>query len=230
MQNSAPRELWFIRHGESVANAGGVTVEASSYSLTELGHRQSALLSDALRDGPELIIHSTYRRAKETAAPAMRRFAHVSAEEWPVQEVQYLDPAKCVGTTQDERRDMSQEYWQACDPHFAAPGAESFAGFIARVQAALDALARREERLVFVFSHGHFMSAIAWLLLSQPARIDSAAMRRFYQFIHACVVPNCAVLPLFLHPCGRQSLGGLWVPEGMESDGAHAAVSGLAGA
>ena len=49
----------------------------------------------------------------------MARFAHVPVEEWPVQEVQYLAPAKCVGTTQDERRAFSVEYWDRCDPEHA---------------------------------------------------------------------------------------------------------------
>lgn len=229
MERNSPREVWFIRHGESVANAGGVTMEAWSYPLSELGYRQSDQLASALPAEPHLIIHSPYKRARETAEPTMRRFAHVRTEEWSVQEVQYLDAEKCTGTTQDQRREMSREYWRVGDPHFAAPGAESFAGFIARVQAAIDALAVRDERHTFVFSHGQFMSALAWLLLSRPAIIDSAAMRRFYQFIHGYPMPNCAVLPLFLHPCGRHSLGGVWVPDGVETETAQRATGGLAG-
>jgi broad specificity phosphatase PhoE len=134
-----------------------------------------------------------------------------------------------VDTTQEERRELSSEYWERCDPHHAAPGAESFVEFLGRVADALERLARRPERRTFVFSHGQFMNALAWLTFSRPAQIDSMAMRRFHQFIHGCTVPNCAILPLHLHGDGSRSLGGLWVPEGVESESAAPAQAGLAG-
>src|SRR5687767_13515487 len=102
-RDKGAREVWFIRHGESVANAGGRTAEAGSYPLTERGSRQAAQLAAALPLEPDFIIHSPYLRARQTAEPSMGRFAKVPSDEWPVQEVQYLDPALCVNTTQDER-------------------------------------------------------------------------------------------------------------------------------
>ncbi len=228
MNGISPREVWFIRHGESVANAGGRTLEASSYELTELGFRQAEQIASALQHEPDLIIHSPYTRARQTAEPTIQRFSNVPTTEWPVQEVQYLDPAKCVGTTQDERRAMSHEYWNRCDPEHTEPDAESFIAFIDRVKQALTGFSQRKERRIFVFSHGQFMSAIAWLVLSRPAVLDSLAMRRFYQFIHGYSVPNGSVLPVFYHPDGALSLGGLWLPDGVESPEANL-TSGLAG-
>jgi broad specificity phosphatase PhoE len=225
--NARPREVWFIRHGESIANAGARTVEASGYELTPLGFRQAEQVARALPEAPDLIVHSPYVRAKQTAEPSIRRFANISTIEWPVQEVQYLDPAKCVGTTQDERRAMSLEYWDRCDPEHAEPNAESFVVFIERVRQSLAGFSQRHERRTFVFSHGQFMSAAAWLILSRPAVIDSVAMRRFYQFIHGYSVPNGAVMPVFYHPDGARSLGGLWLPDGVEADANLA--GGLAG-
>lgn len=223
-----PREIWFIRHGESVANAGARTTEASGYPLTELGFRQAAQVADALPHGPELIIHSPYVRARQTAHPAIQRFADIPVEEWPVQEVQYLDPAKCAGTTQEERRAMSIEYWERSDPHHAEPDAESFVAFVDRVRDALRGLSLRRERRIFVFGHGQFMSAVAWLLLSRPSVVDEVAMRRFYKFIHGYAVPNCGVMPVYVHECGSHSLGGLWLPDGV--DGVEANIAGgLAG-
>jgi len=215
MQANSFREVWFVRHSESVANAGARTREAPTYPLTECGFRQAAALAGALAVEPELIVVSPYTRARQTAEPAIRRFHRSTVEEWPVHEVQYLAPSLCVDTTQDDRRELSLQYWERADPRFTAPGAESFAEFVARAADAVERLVRRPERRVFVFSHGHFMSAVAWLILSRPGVIDSAAMRRFHQFTHAWSVPNCAILPLYLHPDGVHSLGGLWVPEGV---------------
>ncbi len=228
MTHAKPREIWFIRHGESIANAGARTVEASSYALTELGFRQAEQVSRALPHGADLIVHSPYVRAVQTAQPAIARFANIAVEEWPVHEVQYLDPAKCVGTTQEERRAMSLEYWDRCDPEHAEPNAESFVVFIDRVRQSLAGLSQRREQRIFVFSHGQFMSAAAWLILSRPAVIDRIAMQRFYKFIHGYSVPNGSVMPLYVHPEGPCSLGGLWLPDGVESADANLAA-GLAG-
>jgi 2,3-bisphosphoglycerate-dependent phosphoglycerate mutase len=227
MNASSHRENWFIRHSESVANAGARTREAPTYPLSGIGFRQAEQLAAALPAEPELIVVSPYVRARQTAEPAIRRFPRARVEEWPVHEVQYLDPALCVDTTQDERRALSSDYWERCDPHHAAPGAESFVEFLSRVADAVERIARRPERRIFVFSHGQFMNALAWLTFSRPMQIDSRAMRRFHQFIHGCTVPNCAILPLHVHGDGSRSLGGLWVPEGVEAQ--SVAQAGLAG-
>ena len=229
MQKSSAREVWFIRHAESVANAGGRTREAPTYPLSELGFRQAAQLNSALPAEPELIITSPYTRAQQTAELAIRRFPMARVEEWPVQEVQYLDPALCVDTTQDERRVLSDAYWERCDPDFAAPGAESFVGFIGRVTNALQRLTQRMERTTFIFCHGRVMDAVAWLTLTPPAVVDAGAMRRFFHFIHGFIVPNCAILPMHFHPDGRRSLGLMWVPEGIEAETAGRTPLSLAG-
>lgn len=220
MQKSSAREVWFIRHAESVANAGGRTREAPSYPLSALGFRQAEQLAGSLAAEPDLIVVSPYVRARQTAEFAIRRFPNARTEEWPVQEVQYLDPALCVDTTQDERSILSDAYWERCDPHFAAPGAESFSGFIARIADSLHRLSLRAECSTFVFCHGRVMDAVAWLSLSPPAIVDADAMRRFFNFFHGFTVPNCSVLPLHFHPDGRRSLGTLWVPGGVEAEAA----------
>ena len=228
MESRSHREVWFIRHGESVANAGGRTVEAATYPLSALGFRQAQQLATALTVEPELILVSPYLRARQTAEACIARFPDVPVEEWPVQEVQYLDPMLCVGTTQEERFAMAHEYWERCDPQHAAPNAESFMHFITRASNAIERLAALGERRVFVFCHGHFMNAVAWLMLTRPPVMDAAAMRHYYEFIHGFKVMNCAVLPLHFHADGGRSLGGLWVPQGVESE--HTQREGVAAA
>ncbi len=219
MQNrNAIREVWFIRHGESVANAGGRTKETSVCSLTERGFRQAEQLAAALPAEPEFIVHSTYVRALQTAEPTMRRFHGVPVDEWAVQEVQYLDPMLCVDTTQAERREMVHDYWLRCDPDYTAPGAESFALFMARARTTLGALSARHERITFVFSHGHFIRALAWMVLFRPSAVDVAAMQHFRHFMASYPVPNCSIMPMYLHEDGTQSLGALWVPDGLERE------------
>ena len=217
MTRSSHREVWFIRHGESVANAGARTIEAATYPLSNLGFRQAGQLAAALEVEPDLIVVSPYVRARQTAEPAIRRFPNARVEEWRVHEVQYLSPALCVDTTQDDRNGMALAYWQRCDPHHAEAEAESFAEFCARVGDAIESAARRSERRIFVFCHGRVMQAIAWLVLTRPAAIDGAAMREFSNFMNGVAVPNCAILKMHCHADGARTLAGICVPEGIES-------------
>lgn len=229
MTGSSHREVWFIRHSESVANAGARTRKAPTYPLSKLGLRQAEQLATALHEEPDLIVVSPYVRARQTAEPAIRRFPKARVEEWPVHEVQYLDPALCVDTTQEERRGLAELYWRRCDPHHAAPGAESFVEFATRVGDAIERLARCVERRIFVFCHGHVMQVIAWLAVSRPSAIDSAAMRGFHDFMHGMTVPNCAILPLRRHADGSRTLAALWVPGGIEGETVGRNQTGQAG-
>ena len=229
MQRSNLREAWFIRHAESVANAGGRTVAAATYPLSERGFRQAEQLAPTLPQSVDLVVVSPYTRSQQTAEAFLRAAKAGAVEQWPVQEVQYLDPALCVNTTQEERRAMSLAYWETCDAEYAAPEAESFVTFVRRAQGTLQRLIERPEQKTFIFCHGQFISAIAWLILTRPARLDTSAMRRFYQFIHGYSVPNCSVLPVYIHENASFATGGLWIPEGIDTDAPHLAGSGLAG-
>ena len=229
MTGNNHREVWFIRHSESVANAGARTREAPTYPLSALGFRQAEQLAAGLQGEPVLIVVSPYVRARQTAEPAMRRFPKARVEEWTVHEVQYLDPALCVDTTQDERRGLAEAYWERCDPQHAAPGAESFVEFSTRVGDVIERVAQRAERRIFVFCHGHVMQLIAWLTLTRPRAIDSAAMRRFCHFMHGFPVPNCSILPLHFHADGSRTLAGLWVPGGIEAETVGREQTGQAG-
>jgi len=93
-----------------------------------------------------------------------------ATETWPIQEFTYLAPARCINTTVADRKVWVDEYWAKADPAFVhGEGAESFLEFIQRVQVFLDRLADAPGNQVAVFSHGQFMSALAWLLVRRYA-------------------------------------------------------------
>lgn len=170
----------FIRHGESVANAGGVTEQPHSVPLTTLGREQAEELSRSFAGPPDLIITSPYLRARHTAAPAAARFAHVPLEVWPVHEICCLAPGRCVGTTSMQRRPWVEAFWERADPHHRdGEGAESYTEFAGRVRAALGRLAMLPPLDVTVFSHGQFMKAIEWEIVQGSPPMDADAMRGF---------------------------------------------------
>ncbi len=64
-------ELYIVRHGQSMANAG---IPMADAPLTELGHRQAELLGQELRDVPlDCIYGSTLCRAAQTAGDIAKR-------------------------------------------------------------------------------------------------------------------------------------------------------------
>ena len=72
---SLRKTLTFIRHGESVANAGAVTMPHEAIPLSAIGQRQAAELATLLEVRPSTIFVSGMIRTHETAAPYCKRHA-----------------------------------------------------------------------------------------------------------------------------------------------------------
>ncbi len=219
-----------MRHGESVGNAGERTRDPGSYSLTTHGFAQAEAFAARLDRAPASIVVSPYVRAQQTAAPTIRRFPHVRVEEWPVQEITFLAPERCLDTTQVERRLMARVFWAKCDPQFTdGEGAESFALTVGRARAALASLQARGDAFTLVFSHGVFMRIMHWIALTQRPVIDAEAMRLCYEFVRGWDVPNCSVLPMLVTPEGTLFTGPVSDPTGTAGEPANAEQIHLSG-
>ncbi|TDC68026.1 histidine phosphatase family protein [Actinomadura sp. GC306] len=199
------RRVWLIRHGQSESNAGLPTNGPGASPLTGLGRRQAARMAAAFTAPPDLIVGSPFIRAQQTAEPTVERFPEVPYEEWPVQEFTFLGRLHSPQTTGEQRRPYAEEYWERLDPAYVhGHDGESFQALIARARALLDRLAERpEDGLIAVFTHGVFMKAVMWSLLTGVTDPDAAAMRSFRDFLGACDVPNCSVMELW-RPSGTQ--------------------------
>lgn len=70
-------KLILVRHGQSQANAGLIFAGHSDFDLSELGHKQAALLADHLvgRESITAIYSSDLRRAYHTATPTAERLS-----------------------------------------------------------------------------------------------------------------------------------------------------------
>lgn len=181
----------FIRHGQSTSNAGEVTVDTGSTPLTALGLEQAAAVRDSFTAPPDLIAVSPFLRARQTAALTQERFPHVPVEIWPVEEFTYLAPERYDNTTAAERGPWAAAYWRRADPFFVdGPGAESLAGLIARVHAALDRLAALDVREVAMFGHGQFMKMLRWRIEQPSAVIGAQLMQAFHVYMLTHSIPN----------------------------------------
>ncbi|MEU5883373.1 histidine phosphatase family protein [Spirillospora sp. NPDC047279] len=191
--------VWLIRHGESESNAGLPTNGPGASPLTGLGREQAGRVAAAFDGPPDLIVASSFVRARETARPTRERFPDVPYEEWPVQEFTYLGSLHGPSTTAEERRPHVEEYWTRCDPAYSNGGGESFQDLITRGREFVDRLAARPEQgLVAVFTHGIFMRALLWSLQLGVSAPDHADMESFRTFMINSATPNGTIAELRL--------------------------------
>jgi broad specificity phosphatase PhoE len=195
--------VWFIRHGESLSNAGRSTLSPDFTGLTSLGSKQAGAVARIFPRSPSLIVMSKYRRTEETAQPTIRRFPGVMWEKWPnVHEFTYLSWSHSMETTEQSRQAYVEKFWQRKDPLYADGEGETFTNFISRVSGALERLRYNEKDFIAVFTHGYFMRAVWWYLQARPERINSRSMEEFYRLRSAFYIPNGAILPVKLR--GRE--------------------------
>ena len=186
----------FIRHGESLANVGGVTGDPCAIPLTAPGQEQADKLSRIFNNAPDLIVSSHYARALDTAGATIARFPHVPFEIWPVHEIETLATKRRVNTTLADRRPWIKDYWSRGDPHYVdGPGAESYNDFVERVRSALTRLKTLIERPdtppeTLIFSHGQFMKAIHWEIAEASPPVTRETMQAFSAFHHAAPIAN----------------------------------------
>ena len=188
--------VFLIRHGESESNAGLPSADPGSVPLTPDGHRQARHIAQVLADVPALIVTSPYLRARQTAQPTISRFPAAACQEWPVQEFTYLGDLHRRTSTAAERQPYARAYWDQADPHHASPGAESFTSLLRRTAGFLDRLSAQQSGPVAVFTHGLFMRAVAWSLLTGITAPGQDQMRRFRRFANHYLIPNAGVIEL----------------------------------
>ena len=188
-------EVWLIRHGQSISNANLPTSDPAESSLTEKGFEQAEQIVAAFESAPDLFVISSYLRARQTAIPTLNRFPQVPQEVWPVHEFTYLNPARYQGTTGSERWPYARAFWKRCDPNENEDGAgESFAELLARVQENVALLRQHPTNFIAVFSHGLFLRALIWSVLTGICEASPQTMKRYSHFIQALQIPNGAII------------------------------------
>ncbi|OYW77028.1 MAG: hypothetical protein B7Z37_06230 [Verrucomicrobia bacterium 12-59-8] len=204
------KTIWFIRHAESLSNAGFPTDTPHAIGLSEKGLAQAEALGAQWRTELDLIVVSRYSRTAYTAAPLCRRHPQVPVIELPLHELTFLAPGRYVGTTEDLRREPARQFWERCDPDYCdGEGAETFRHFCERIDASLVALRERAEQRIAVVCHAYVIKAILWRQLHPEAAFDAEYMREFFAFHLNCVVPNVMVYPF---ECGEGEALGMLSP------------------
>jgi broad specificity phosphatase PhoE len=191
-----PTLIWLVRHGQSASNAGLPTTGHDDVPLTELGLAQARELADRLERPPDLLILSPFLRALATAEPILARWPGTRCETWPIQELTYLSPARCLGSTSATRRPWIDDYWRLCDPdHRDGADAESFSAFIGRLRDFHRRLLALDAGFVVAVGHGQFFRAY---LIGLATGFDASSpwMRDYRRIETAHPMANCEVIEL----------------------------------
>lgn len=192
------RNILLMRHGESESNVGLPTSSPKTVTLTKLGKEQAKCIAQYLKShfSLDLIVTSSYQRAKHTASPTKLFFRSVPEKEWPVHEFTYLSSMHGEISTVHDRRPLVEAYWEICDPfYFDGPGSESFEQFIERVHQVLVYLkSMKEYNTVVIFSHEQFIRALLWLSQRDTIDLCRETMREFRDFLSANVLVNGVIV------------------------------------
>lgn len=192
------KTLYFIRHGQSLANTGAKSLPDFEIPLTELGQTQAKiLLKNWQKMGlkPSHIYHSQMLRAKQTAQVFADNF------NLPLQEIDLLNEFRCLSfaTVADmvgeQRAEIARKYWQTADiSHRDGEDSDSFEQFLARVDGIIQQAENFDNDSLF-FCHGNWIGLLAWRLLGCEVK-SNADMQRFRQFQTALPMSNTVVYQL----------------------------------
>ena len=201
MSNSG-RTLLFVRHGQSLANAGGPTMDNALIPLTELGQSQARDVAGRLPARPTRVLSSTYLRALDTARAYAQRTGMPVETDPMLRVVSSIDADLLLGMTGVQRRPIALRYQQAADPQLRmGPRAETFAEFDQRVQAFIeDQLPDLADGSV-LFGHGQWMGLLGWKLQGHSAA-GRDGMRAYWDYMARLPMPNTAVYRLQEGPTG----------------------------
>ena len=209
MEQKWPQEIWLVRHGQSAGNVARDVAEAAAghmidiaerdvdVPLSELGIRQSqalgawfAALPEAER--PNVVLHSPYVRAAETAKLLMRRLdreamlAIHSDERLREKEFGILDRLTTHGIAH-KYPELYEQRQHVGKFYFRPPGGESWCDVVLRLRSLLDTISREYcgERVLIV-AHQVIVNCFRYLI----ERLDEASILAFDR---AGDVPNCSV-------------------------------------
>lgn len=103
--------VYFIRHGENLSNAGGITMEHAAIPITERGEKEANIIADALNVTPALVLVSEHIRTQQTAQPFCEKHQCTAQTHPLLNEFSAISHELIEGMTGKERRPIADAYW-----------------------------------------------------------------------------------------------------------------------
>ncbi len=164
------KTIYFVRHGEAENNAARHALEngqptdtvylGGEAPLTEDGKHQTKSIAERAAKLPvEVIVSSTMRRTRETAAIISERTGHpvVLSDLF----IERMNPSVLIGMRWDdpEMKRLEREWWDTfySDRETRTLDGENFSDLFERAGKALSYLEQRPESHILVTTHGYFL-------------------------------------------------------------------------
>ncbi|MGH8447583.1 MAG: histidine phosphatase family protein [Solimonas sp.] len=191
-KGASMKRVIFVRHGESVSNAGGITMENAAIPLSERGRRQAVAIAECLPASPSLVLVSPMIRTHQTAEPYCGKLGMQPVPDASLAEFSMVCPSLIAGLSGEQRKPFVEAYWADPDPERRlGPDADTFLEFHGRVREFAGAMSKLPDVTV-VFGHGIWFGLLLWHLLGYNAG-DAQDMRSFRRFQQGLPMPNCAL-------------------------------------
>ena len=179
----------FVRHGQSEANIGGLSVPINDIVLSALGREQSLALAQTLPATSQVFV-SPMIRTHETARPYCQLHGVTPKVLDCLAEFSMISFELIAGMYGPQRSAVARPYWRSMDPNMRMGlQADTFLEFQARVDSFLDLMPGIADSTV-IFGHGIWISLLKWRLLGNRVT-DSLSMGMFREFMKKSVPDNC---------------------------------------
>lgn len=178
------KTVQFVRHGESASNAGEFHADRLAIPLTDLGRQQAEAFHARHGDRLGYVMASEMKRAKDTARCAVKTLALFN-------ELNTV-PLEVALRGKEAAYKAHHEFLDSSDPTFYFEGAESFAGMVGRVRAALRTLELIHQPLITVFCHSHFMSLTKFVIEGRADKTNSK--QQFRRMTKENHIQNCEMM------------------------------------
>ncbi len=195
------KNIYLVRHGETVSNAGGVAIRNADIPLTELGKEQAKVVTTWLLGNVrpiDNIFISKFIRTHQTASPLLEKINIEPTVIDGLEEFNYIDFSRIKNIPANERRKLSHNYWQTATPDYIdGEDAESFNQLQTRITKVLNYFEELPNGNYIVYTHGLWLSMFLWRLL-KFSTTSNPAMQQFRQFEQAIKIKNTDVFLLQL--------------------------------
>ena len=183
-------KVYFIRHGESVLNKKRIH-QYPDTPLSEEGREQAIRLAERFSDIDfDLLVTSTFKRAKETAEIVNTKHNKEILES-PLF-VETIRPSEILGKkyeAPDARVIYDEVLANRLDPDWRYSDEETFNDLVERGKKALQFLVDHEAERIVVVTHGDILKFI----LSIMQHGDDLSLELFHRFRHFAPTKNTGV-------------------------------------
>lgn len=189
------KTVYFIRHAETDVNLGQPIPSRDGVPLTKRGIQMAEAFAETFPVTPDLLVTSNAERTRATLRPLRERFPLARYETWAVHEFNWMAPEQFIGLTDETLIPLAEAYWARAEPdEVNGEGAESFTTYLERLKVLYEQITREPAATIVIVSHGLFIRAMLWYLITGQPNPTPKAMASLHYFVLSVQILNLGVI------------------------------------